>query len=111
MVRVEVLPVAEEPRLARRDVKIERRSRHGQVEIVASHDGVVVEAVGDAPDDAVLDWLEARVRRPPRDATDVVRRYGVEGKFAEDEATGERVGQRELLAGGLDELLRARLYV
>ncbi len=117
MVRVEVLPLLDgDRRVARRDVKIDRASRGGRLEVVATHapSGVAVEASvpgSELTDEAVLDWLEARVHRPARDLDRVVRRYGVEGKFAEDEATGERIGHRELAAGGLDELIRARLYM
>lgn len=117
MVRVEILPVADGARqVARRDVRIDRTSRGGRIEMVATHapSGVAVEASVDGSeldDEAVFDWLEARVHRPARDLDRVVRRYGVEGKFAEDEATGERIGHKDLAAGGLDELLRARLYM
>jgi hypothetical protein len=67
---------------------------------------------GDTLDELVTDLLAARVANRTGsngDADRVVRRYGVEGRFAHDQDTGLRAPQREVFAGGLDEMLRARL--
>jgi hypothetical protein len=74
--------------------------------------GAGVEVGGDTPEELVCELLAAELEARARPADDdrLVRRYNIEGRFALDEATGLRLGHKELLAGGLDELLRARLY-
>jgi hypothetical protein len=97
-------------RLARKDVRLER----GGGEVVAVHapTGTSVEAAADLAEGLVVELLEAevaaRARRRGADPDRIVRRYGIEGRYARDEDTGIRTGHKELLAGGLDEILRAR---
>jgi ATP-dependent Clp protease ATP-binding subunit ClpC len=111
-VRVDVIARADgERRLPRKEVKLDR----GRGEAIAVHlpTGTSAEVSPDVGDDLLLDLLAARVAQKggvaPADDR-VVRRYGIEGRFSRDEATGVKTGHKELLAGGLDELLRARLY-
>jgi hypothetical protein len=76
-----------------------------------------VEAGADAADVLVVELLEAELEARSRrraagpaagDDDRLVRRYGIEGRFVRDEDTGLRSGHKEILAGGLDEMLRAR---
>jgi ATP-dependent Clp protease ATP-binding subunit ClpC len=110
-IRADVLPRSDgERRIARKDVRVEKSPR--ELVLVHAPTGTSVEASGEAIDeDALYDLLDARVadRTKKRDADRLVRRYNIEGKFIRDEETGVKAGHRDLLAGGLDELLRARL--
>jgi ATP-dependent Clp protease ATP-binding subunit ClpC len=114
-IRADVLPRSDgERKIARKDVRAERGGSGLGRELVLVHapTGTSVEGSGEAIDEeALYDLLDARVadRGKKRDADRLVRRYNIEGKFIRDEETGVKAGHRDLLAGGLDELLRARL--
>jgi len=98
--------------LPRREVRLDRSA--SGVTAVHIPSGTRVEIAGPASDALALELLaaerEARERR--RAASDgedrLVRRYGIEGRFVRDEDTGLRTGHKEISAGGLDEILRAR---
>jgi ATP-dependent Clp protease ATP-binding subunit ClpC len=118
-VRVQVIARADdgEP-LGKKDVRLDRHTRGGRVEATALHlpTGITIDASAPTPGDGLdvlaTDLLAARVanRTGNADVDRVVRRYGVEGRFAHDEDTGLRVPQRDLFAGsGLDEILRERI--
>jgi hypothetical protein len=95
----------------RREVRFERGSRGVVVAHPAS--GVSVDCGAEVADELALELLaaelDARARRK-KDDDRVVRRYNIEGRYAVDEDTGIRLGHKEIFAGGLDEILRARLY-
>jgi ATP-dependent Clp protease ATP-binding subunit ClpC len=110
--RVEVLPRPDgDRRISRRDVKVERAG--DTLILLHLPSGTTVDGAGD--EDTLLDLLEARLgARLAAEATTldpdrVVRRYNVEGKFVRDEQTGVKLVLKDLVAGALDEIVRARL--
>ncbi len=128
-VRVDVLPVNTGERgIAKRDVKITRSGRgRGDLTLVHAPSGTSLSSIGAAVaappslsgegfEDLLLDLLAARIaaHRANGDGADpdrVVRRYNLAARYIRDEDTGVRTSHvKEVLAGGLDELLRPRLF-
>ncbi len=62
-----------------------------------------------ALDAALAAWAAARRARPTEARDTLVRRYGVEDRYAVDESTGQRFRTKELPSTGLDAVFEARI--
>jgi ATP-dependent Clp protease ATP-binding subunit ClpC len=114
VVRVSVLPC---PDADLTGVAIARASaRDGRARVTLTHGASqsVLEATTPKGAPADVDrqlraWLHARIAASGRGSRDVlVRRYGVEGKYAADEDTGQRFRMKTFATEGLPEVVAAR---
>jgi ATP-dependent Clp protease ATP-binding subunit ClpC len=113
-VRMTVLACPETPPAVRIEHAPKRR---GRTRVTAHHaSGLTIEvelpsrpAIAAAEIDAALAaWIGARLAGPGETRDAVVRRYGVEDRYAVDESTGQRFRTKDLPTTGLDVVFEAR---
>jgi ATP-dependent Clp protease ATP-binding subunit ClpC len=91
-------------------VRIARSQRRGKWKIAIDGGALELTCRHDLPDTIVQSYRAASSlssTAPRRD--DVIRRYGVEGRYAVDSDTGQRFREKDFASSGLDEIVAARV--